>query len=117
MKKLVLMGVMLMIFPTFSFAQNSRKTYTGQIMDSACAKMGNHDAGYKMTGTSTPKACTLVCVKGGSTFVLYNGEDKTTYKLDNQKEPRRFAGENVKVSGTLNQATDTIHVDSIKAGS
>lgn len=91
----------------------SPQRYTGNIMDSACAVNGNHDAGYKMTGTHTPRACTLACVKAGSTFVLYNADNKTTYKLDNQTMPRRFAGENVTVTGTLDPATETIHVDRI----
>lgn len=117
MKKLVLISVMLMIFPMLSFAKKADRTYRGQIMDSACAKMGNHDAGYKMTGTSTPKDCTLACVKGGSTFVLYNAATKTTYALDNQAEAKDLAGQNVKVEGRLNHATKTIHVDTIQPAS
>ena len=47
------------IASTVSFGKRADKTYTGEIMDSTCAKMGNHDAGYKLTGTNTPKDCTL----------------------------------------------------------
>lgn len=113
MKKLALFAVMLFVGGTVSAA--GARVFTGQIMDSPCAKMGSHDAGYKMTGTNTPKDCTLACVKSGAQFVLYNSARKITYKLDNQTEPKEFAGENVKVIGTYNSHTKTIHVEKIEA--
>lgn len=113
MKKLTLFAVILFVGAGVSFAR--ARIFTGEIMDSACAKMGSHDAGYKMTGTSTPKDCTLACVKGGSQFVLYNASRKATYRLDNQTEPQEFAGENVKVTGTYNPRTKTIHVETMAA--
>lgn len=105
MKKLPLLAVMLMMLPTMSFAKDD--AYKGQIMDSACAKTGSHDSGYKMTGTSTPKDCTLACVKAGSTLVLYNPNEKTTYKLDDQSQAKSYAGQNVEVEGTLDKSTKT----------
>jgi len=117
MKKLSLMAAMLMLLPTLSFAKAPERTYKGQIMDSVCAKAGNHDAGYKMTGTHTPKDCTLACLKGGSTLVLYDKAINTIYKLDDQDRAKSLAGENVKVQGTLDHATKTIHVDTIEAAS
>lgn len=113
MRKLALFVVMLLLGATASFART--RSFAGQIMDSACAKMGSHDAGYKMTGTNTPKDCTLACVKAGSKFVLYNFKTKATYKLDDQTKPRAFAGENVRVIGTYNSSTKTIHVEKIEA--
>ncbi len=98
-----------------SFAAGRVRTFEGQIMDSECAKLGNHDLGFKMTGTSTPKDCTLACVKAGSKFVLYNDARKTIDQLDDQAKPREFAGQNVKVIGTYNSSTKTIHVEKIEA--
>jgi hypothetical protein len=86
-------------------------------MDSACAKMGNHEAGYKMTNTNTPKDCTVACVKGGSKYVLYNPTTKTTYELDDQQKPEQFAGQKVKVVGAINVSTKTIHVQQIEPSS
>jgi hypothetical protein len=37
--------------------------------------------------------------------------------LDDQKKPVQFAGEKVKVMGSYDKATDTIHVVSIRSGS
>jgi hypothetical protein len=115
MKKLGLMAVMLMIATTVSFGKKADKTYTGEIMDSQCAKMGNHDAGYKMTGTNTAKDCALACVKAGGKFVLYDAATKTAYELDDQNKAKELAGQKVKVEGTLNNSTKSIHVDKINA--
>ena len=118
MKKVVLAAVVLMIMGTLSFARpKTSRTFAGEIMDSACAKMGNHDAGYKLTSTNTPKDCTLACVKAGSKFVLYNPTRKTAYQLDDQEKPKDFAGQEVKVVGTYDAATKTIHVEKIEPGS
>jgi len=113
MKKMPFIAAMLMLFPMMSFAKAPERTYKGQIMDMACAKTGSHDAGYKMTGTHTPKDCTLACNKTGSPLVLYNKATNTIYKLDDQDQAKSLAGENVKVKGTLNRSTKTIHVDKI----
>ncbi len=115
MTKLTLIAALLLILAPISFAKKAAKTYTGEVMDSECAKMGNHDAGYKMTGTSTPKDCTLACVKSGSKLVLYDPNTKTAYQLDNQEKVKELAGQNVKVEGTLNKSTKTIHVENIKS--
>jgi hypothetical protein len=115
MKKLSLMALMLMMLPTLSLAQDH--AYKGQIMDSACAKMGNHEAGYKMTGTNTPKDCTMACLKGGSTLMLYSPSQRAAYNLDDQSKAREYAGQDVTVEGTLNESTKTIHVDKIKGAS
>lgn len=114
MKNLWLIVMLLMVGTTFSFGAKAEKAYTGEIMDSTCAKMGNHDAGYKLTGTSTAKDCTEACVKSGAKYVLYNASTKTVYELDNQDKAKDLAGQKVKVEGTLNHATKTIHVDTIQ---
>ena len=101
------------------------KTFTGIIMDSECAMMGNHEKMEKMHSDMFPKSstaltgaealkCTLLCVKMGGQFVLYNKATKTTYKLDDQEKPREFAAEKVKVTGTYDPSTMTIHVVSIR---
>ena len=116
MKHFLGLTATLAVLAGLSLAAPNPKTFHGQIMDSVCAGNGNHDAGYKLTSTSTPKACTLACVKNGATLVLYNPEDKTTYKLSDQKRAMKMAGREVRVTGTLDQATNTIHVTSIAAG-
>jgi uncharacterized protein DUF5818 len=126
MKKFAFGFAALLVVASFSLAapklsahKNGRgKTYTGEIMDSQCAAMGSHDpAGYKMTKTDNPKDCTLACVKMGGKFVLYDAAKKATYMLDDQEKPKEFAGQKVKVTGTYDKASKTIHVESIAAAS
>ena len=75
--------------------------------------MGDKDPNDPMA----KKMCTENCVKKGGKYVLYNGARKTTYQLDDQQKPAEFAGQKVKINGTYDKATDTIHVTSIQAAS
>ena len=72
-----------------SYAAQASKTYTGEIMDAACAMSGSHAAMMKSDPTmKTAKACTDACVAHGSKYVLYNAATKTTYDLDDQTKPK-----------------------------
>ena len=124
MKKLIIGFIGSMLLLTVSFAAPKDSTYSGEIMDSQCAKNGSHDAMLKKEGMEKmigdPKAammCTTNCVKHGGKYVLYNATRKTVYQLDDQQKPAEFAGQKVKVTGTLDKATKTVHVASIQAAS
>jgi hypothetical protein len=95
-------------------AQEGNKVFTGEIMDSQCAAMGSHDQMMKPEGAKDAKECTLKCVQGGGKFVLYDSANKTAYQLDDQEKPKQFAGQKVKVTGTADAASKTIHVESIE---
>jgi hypothetical protein len=101
------------------------KTYTGEIMDSNCAKDGSHAMMLKKEGMANmdpndakaKKMCTDNCVqKMGAKYVLYT-PSKAVYQLDDQTKPAQFAGQKVSITGTLDAATKTIHVTGIKAAS
>jgi hypothetical protein len=114
MKKLVLsIAAGLLLAPGFAAAA----TFSGEIMDSQCAKGGGHESMFKKEGTNDAKACTLACVKAGGKFVLFDDATKAYHMLDNQTKPRPFAGQKVQVTGTLNKASNTIQVTDIKAAS
>ncbi len=116
MKKLALSLGALLIVASLSIAAPKGKTFTGEIMDSQCAGMGSHSpAWYQMTKTDNPKDCTLACVKMGGKFVLYDAANKATYELDDQDRAKQFAGQKVKVTGTYDKATKTIHISTIGA--
>jgi len=91
------------------------RTFSGEIMDSARAKEGSHEAMMKKAGLTDKGACVKACVKTGGKYVLFDAASKTIYELDDQTKPEEFAGKDVKVTGTLDSATRTIHVVSIKA--
>ncbi len=122
MKKLIIGLVGSLMLLTVSFAAPKDSAYTGEIMDSQCAKNGSHDPMLKKEGMEKmigdPKAsqmCTANCVKNGGKYVLYNAGKKTVYQLDDQQKPEQFAGQKVTVTGTFDRATKTIHVTNIKA--
>jgi hypothetical protein len=107
-------GCMVLVLASLSQAAPQGSSFTGEIMDSACAKAGSHEGMMKShAGIKDAKTCTLGCVKNGSKFVLYDASSKTVYELDDQEKPRQFAGDSVKVTGKLDRAANTIHVTDI----
>lgn len=115
MKKLLGALAGLLVLSLLGFAAPKDAAYSGEIMDSACAKAGSHDAMMKKMGLASAKDCTQGCVKSGSKYVLYNAASKKVYQLDDQTKPEQFAGQKVSVKGSLDAATSTIHVTDITA--
>ncbi len=114
MKNLVAGLLTTLVISLAGFAAPKDETYSGEIMDSACAKAGSHTAMMKNVGVKTPKQCTQACVKMGSKYVLFDKSAKKVYQLDDQTTPEKFAGEKATVRGTLN-GPDTIHVAEMEA--
>jgi hypothetical protein len=86
------------------------QTFTGTITDDMCA-IGGH---AQMQMGPTDADCTRACVSAhGAQFVLYDGKD--VYALSDQKTPDEFAGQQVRIVGTLDVKTKTIRVDSMTA--
>ena len=124
MKKLSLTLVTIMLVAGVSFAAgklpvhkgSKSKTLTGEIFDSQCAMNNSHAQMEKMKGIGDDsKMCTQKCVEMGGKYVLQDTARKITYQLDDQEKPKEFAGQMVKVTGTLDGKTKTIHVASIEA--
>ena len=115
MKNLLAGLATLLVFSLLGFAAPADETYSGEIMDSACAKAGSHATMMKNAGVKTAKDCTLACIKMGSKYVLFDKAAKKVYQLDDQTKPEQFAGQRVTVKGTLDSATETIHVTGIEA--
>jgi hypothetical protein len=86
-------------------------TFTGVITDSMC-----DDANHKDMNMGADAKCVTECVKGmNGKYVLFDASSKTAYKLSDQKTPEKFAAKKVTVTGTLDEATKTITVQSIAA--
>jgi uncharacterized protein DUF5818 len=125
MRKIAIATAALALLFGATFASAKDRTFTGEVYDNMCAAAGSHAAMLKMSGMGdkdpndpmAKKMCTTECVKKGGKYVLYNAATKTIYELDDQQKPAEFAGQKVKVTGTLNAATKTIHVVKIQAGS
>ena len=88
-------------------AAAGQQTFTGVITDSMC---GQDHAMMKVTPDSK---CVQECVKHGSKYALFDG--KTAYVLSDQKTPEQFAGQKVKITGTLYEKTKILKIDSITA--
>jgi len=86
------------------------QTFTGVITDDMCALAGH--ASMRMGPTDAD--CVRACVAShGASYVLLDG--KNVYVLSDQKLPDQWAGQKVKVAGTLDARTRTIRVNSIAA--
>ena len=91
-------------------ATPARQAFTGTITDNMCAKAGH----AQMRMGPTDAECTIACISAhGATYVLYDG--KRVYALSDQSTPETFAGQKVRVRGTLDAKTQTIKVDSMSA--
>jgi hypothetical protein len=90
------------------FAAPAKQTFTGVITDDMCA-----NADHKSMNMGADAKCVAECVKAGAKYVLYDG--KEAYVLSDQKTPEKFAAKKVTVTGTLDEKTKTIQVESIAA--
>jgi len=60
------------------------------------------------------KSCALKCMEKGAKLVLYSSADKKTFNLDDQTKAKENVGIEVKVTGTVDEATSTIKVEKIE---
>src|SRR5882672_4709713 len=101
--------VSVLALATFS-APPDKQTFTGTITDDMCAKA---DHAQMRMGT-TDAECTKAWISAhGAAYVLFDG--KNVYALTDQHRPEKFAGQKVRVVGTLDAKAGTIHVDSMTA--
>ena len=109
MKPLILSLLTIAALVVAAFAMTpATETFTGAITDSMCV-LADHS---RMRMGSNDAECTIACVDAhGAQYVLYEG--KNVYSLSDQKNPEKFAGKKVTVTGTLDTKTKTIRVDSI----
>ena len=108
MRKIASLCLGLLLGSSLTFAGTVKagtKTFVGNISDSMCGLT------HMMPGKSD-KECTQECVKAGSKYVLADLAAKKVYQLSDQTKPEEFAGQKVKVTGTLKG--DTIDVTAIE---
>ena len=107
MMKPVILCVLVAV--TVSAAQ-SKQTFTGVITDEMCPLATHTHMKMGPTDAECAKACAM---SHDAKYVLFDG--KSAYFLSDQKTPEKFAAQKVRVVGTLDAKTLTIHVDSIAA--
>ena len=102
--KNIALTICMLALPAFAGPQ----TFTGVITDTMCGKT------HGMTAGQPDDKCIAMCVKGSSSeYALFDGTD--VLRLSDQKKPARFASQRVKVTGTLNEKTKTIKLESIES--
>lgn len=83
------------------------ETFTGVITDTMCGAKP-----HTMMKDHTPPECVKMCIKGPYVYALNDGT--TIMKLSDQKTSARFAAQKVKVTGTYDEKSKTIKVNSIE---
>jgi hypothetical protein len=103
------LGLVLLALFGLSAAQ-VKQTFTGTITDDVCAR-ADHS---QMRMGPTDAECATACIDAhGAFYVLFDGD--SAYTLSDQRTAGKFAARKVKIIGTLDSKTRTIHVDSITA--
>jgi len=106
---LLMLGVGLAAQNTSGNSGRNYEVFSGQITDSICAE------GHHIDAIKSVKNCILTCVKSdGAQFVLSNSKTKRNYKLDDQRQPEAFAGQEVIVIGSYDKNANVIHVVGIR---
>lgn len=99
-----------------------RNVFVGEISDSQCA-MNIHSLSRshremiekRTMGTDAP-SCAKACIRRGGEWVLRAGND--VYRLKNQAGIDVYAGEKVRITGSLDAKTnaiDNIHIEIVPA--
>ncbi len=111
---LLLLSTTLLALPLWA-GQSDPQVFTGEVMDSLCAKNGSHDEMMdEMKSMGRDKAsCSQKCIQLGAKYVLYDAAKKTVYNLDDPDKVESFAGRKVRVSGTLEK--NKIKIASVQA--
>ena len=100
MKKLAVVGLLLVVFAGLSLAE----TVTGYVTDAACASKGRSGAEHK--------GCAQKCVAKGQAAVIVT-DDKKVIKIHNADAVKDLIGDKVTAMGKVDG--DSIHIDSVKA--
>jgi hypothetical protein len=114
MKKLALALAVSIVLLAPILAGPKDRVFTGMITDRFCQMAGSHDEMMKKHNVTNVHDCIPACVKAGGKFVLYDEATKTIYLLDDQVKPEKFAQQKVKITGTFDKATATLHVVDIQ---
>ena len=111
MKKLLILALALLASCAFVAAAAAEDmTYTGWVADEACAK------DFAKAGNEEHKGCATACLNGGDGVALASPDGFHLLDITNEAALDHL-GMEVTVMGTLDEATNTIKVTSIKASS
>jgi hypothetical protein len=95
--------------------QNALAQRPDQRLGTQVVQAGQSDAQSQTFVGTIGKSHGQEVLKSG--YATGNPKSKSTYKLDDQEKAKQYSGKNVKVTGTLDSSTNTIHVSDIQPAS
>lgn len=111
-RTLLFMAMMLACAPSGAGQPNHEKlqVFVGEITATYCAPNGSHQEIMKKMKSMghDKKTCTMKCIELGGKIVLYVPARHAVYELDNSEEVLPFAGQRVRVTGTLRKNEITV---------
>jgi hypothetical protein len=102
----------LLLASSMAVSAGDVRTFHGEISDTQCAMnihsltRSHQEMIKKQTFGHDATSCAKECVRRGGEWALRNGDE--VYHLKNQEAVRQFAGQKVKLTGTLHPDTHTI---------
>ena len=115
MKKLAAGIAAFLVLLALAFAAQKDSTFKGEISDRYCTKANSHEVMLKRHNVQTIEDCIPACVKAGGKYVLLDTANKTVYELDDvEQKSAPFARQKVKITGTLDKATQIIQITKIE---
>jgi len=101
----------------FFLAGTMAVLWTGVASSKSVAKDLNFSTPHSITLSDTAKtdAFTGRIAQAEGKYVLVDEGQRATFQLDDQEKAKQFDGKTVKVTGSLDPATNTIHVAEIVA--
>jgi hypothetical protein len=97
--------------------QSGQQAFTGEVTDTFCAKSKSHEEMMNENKTMgrDKQTCAQKCAQIGAKYVLLDASKGTVYQLDDQAKAAAFAGQEVRVVGTVEN--NLLKIASIDAGS
>jgi hypothetical protein len=100
------------------FAQSNSKQMPPDTQQSPSTQSPSTDtAGSQASNSQNSMQTFQGTISQGQTGYVLKDSSGVSYQLDDQKKAKEFSGQSVKVSGTLDSSTSTIHVTSISPAS
>jgi hypothetical protein len=99
------------------FNQSGQQVFTGEVTDTFCAPKKSHEEMMNENKTMgrDKQTCAQRCAQIGAKYVLLDTSKGTVYQLDDQGKAAAFAGQEVRVVGTLEN--NQLKIARIDAGS
>jgi uncharacterized protein YdeI (BOF family) len=112
---LILITVFAMVMLPAAFAQSAPSQQTPSTQQPSTSPSTSNPSSSASSTSSAQHSFVGSIMKSGDKYVLHTGG--ADYQLDDQTQASKFDGKDVKVTGEVDQASNTIRVQSIEPAS